>query len=98
MISADAIYTSKWLAKLRKYGRPLTGFCELCFLIALDCLSSGKSGGPCPLKIEASKLAGDIDDLANKKQARDFSGFHGAWGELVSVDSTGGYFGFFVAF
>src|SRR5208282_5374944 len=55
------------------------------------------TGRPGPLEIEATEMAGDVDDFADEKQAGDFAALHGFGGELVGGDTAGGDFGFLVA-
>ena len=67
------------------------------FVVLKRTAGSG-SGGPGPLEIETTEMAGDIDDFADEEEAWNETGFHGFTGELVGVDASRGYFGFFVAF
>jgi len=58
----------------------------------------GCARGPRPLEVEAAQVPGNIDDFADEKQPRDFSGLHRLAGKFFGVHATGGDFGFFVPF
>ncbi len=50
------------------------------------------------MEVEATEMAGDVDDFADEEEPGDFARFHGFAGEFVGVDATGSDFGFLVAF
>lgn len=60
---------------------------------------AARSGGgsPGPLKIESTKVAGDVNDFTDKEKSRDTAGFHGFAGEFAGIDAAGGDLRFFVA-
>src|SRR5579871_954505 len=63
----------------------------------LQIFRAGVGGGPGPLKIVAAEVAGDVDNLADEKEAGDIVGLHGFAGKTGGVDAAGGDFGFLVA-
>src|SRR5688572_19935871 len=56
----------------------------------------GESRSPCPLKIEAAQLAGNVHNFSNEIQTGNLSCFHGLRRQFTRIDATEGYFGFSV--
>lgn len=60
--------------------------------------AGGGGGGPCPLEVEAAKVAGDVDDFSDEVEAGDGAALHGLRGEHGGADAAGGDFGLLIAF
>ena len=66
--------------------------------ISLQRSAGRRPGSPRPLEIEATEMAGHVDDFADEKQAGHFSALHGLGGKFVGINAADCDFGFFVAF
>ncbi len=64
----------------------------------LEGLGGGVGAGPGPLEVEATEVAGDVDDFTDEEEAANFRGFHGFAGKSAGIHAASGDFGFFVAF
>src|SRR5450631_2781851 len=53
---------------------------------------------PGPLEVEAAKVARNVHDFTDEKQAGDLTAFHRFGGEFIGVDSAASHFRLFIAF
>src|SRR5579864_2549594 len=57
--------------------------------------SRRRSRSPRPLKVEAAKMSGHIDNFSDEVETRHFAALHCLRGKFVGVDPSGGHLGLF---